>query len=798
MKRSNGKRSSGLVVFICVLCFLILRGVAPALEDENWQNILQHFQGLFRTAEEELHGFEAKLEKHSREFAAQLAKLEKNKGQMTLWFGGSFSPDNLRCLLEGLHGLRRQAESQFAWFATAERKITDYTNKVEELEAEVRSQSIGAPDNEVLNRNLAGVCVLKNHLERIKLAIQKSGEAYAIFLSHLDEAEKSANRKTTSYWTIFYLKQLPSLFSGDTWDELAKNINDAPGEYRLWWSALTGQEEAGRFRQLVLRILVLVLGMGIAGLMVVRKMESRFLPNAGLARFLPAWVLFWGWAAVAWYVRKLSFVYIPLLFCAGEMLLAASFVCFYRFFCRNAGNGGKGWLPAVYPLLFMLFVSLILRTLVGSYGLFLLVWLSALVVCSLHMFGKKIPDDEKSNRHGFTAVKYLMAVLVALTIFGFMPATHLIVSVVFYALVTAGIGLNLIRCLKAMEKEAKEKEAHALPVGVIFGLGAPAIILSLAYLNLWFLSLHVGGDRVLEYILSFELRWEDYHINVRKSALIIIGFYITKSMAFIGEFFIARCREGMDAAVLEALQTAAKYLLWGFFALGVLALLGFNLMSLTVVAGGLSVGIGFGLQHIVNNLLSGLILLFGRSLQSGDTIQIGETLGMVRKVTIRNTIVQTRDNATLFVPNSDLITNKLINWSHRDKRVRLKVNVGVAYGTDPEKVKRLLYKAAVSLPSVLSSPMPDVIFADFGASTLDFTLRFWIDDVDNDNRVLSDIRSAINHIFNENGIEIAFPQTTLHIQSAPGLEKFFERNRRVGPGGLPVPDAMLPITGTAK
>jgi len=391
-----------------------------------------------------------------------------------------------------------------------------------------------------------------------------------------------------------------------------------------------------------------------------------------------------------------------------------------------------------------------------------------------------------------------MPVLAALSIFGFMPATHLVVSVVFYALVTAGIGLNLTRRRKAMEKGAKEKESHALPVGVISGLGSPAIILSLAYLNLWLLSLHVGGNRILEGILSFELRWEDYHINVKKFALIIIGFYITKSMAFIGEFFIARCREGMDAAVLEALQTAAKYLLWGFFALGVLALLGFNLMSLTVVAGGLSVGIGFGLQHIVNNLLSGLILLFGRSLQSGDTIQIGETLGMVRKVTIRNTIVQTRDNATLFVPNSDLITNKLINWSHRDKRVRLKVNVGVAYGTDPEKVKRLLYKAAVSLPSVLSSPMPDVIFSDFGASTLDFTLRFWIDDVDNDNRALSDIRSTINHIFNENGIEIAFPQTTLHIQSAPGLEKFFERNRQLGPGDAPELDAMPPERGTAK
>ena len=208
----------------------------------------------------------------------------------------------------------------------------------------------------------------------------------------------------------------------------------------------------------------------------------------------------------------------------------------------------------------------------------------------------------------------------------------------------------------------------------------------------------------------------------------------------------------------------------GVYAVTVLYLLGFSPTSLAVVAGGLSVGVGFGLQNIVNNCISGLILLFGRSILVGDTLQLGEIRGVVRKVHIRNTVVQTFDNATIFIPNSELISGRIINWSHRDKRVRISIPVGVAYGSDLAKVTELLLEAAKHSQHALAEPAPEVLLTTFGASSQDFTLRVWLDKSNNADTAGSDIRLAIDKLFREAGVEIAYPQTDLHIKTAPALE----------------------------
>ena len=283
-----------------------------------------------------------------------------------------------------------------------------------------------------------------------------------------------------------------------------------------------------------------------------------------------------------------------------------------------------------------------------------------------------------------------------------------------------------------------------------------------------------GGADVFLKILSFKVNWRAFSLSLKEITFIVVGFYLTKTAIFTSDTFFTRLpryRPDLDQVVVESLLTLFRYIWWAFFGLYLLLLLGIDLTSLAVIAGGLSVGIGFGLQHIVNNFFSGLILLAGRSIQSGDTIQIGHTLGDVRKVTIRNTVVQTRENATLFVPNSDLITNQLINWSHRDPRVVREIEVGVAYGTDTGKVTELLLQASRTHPNVLPDPTPEVLFWNFGASTLDFKIKFWIDNVYNDSRVLSDIRYEIDRFFRGNGIEFAYPQSDLHLRTAPALEK---------------------------
>lgn len=225
----------------------------------------------------------------------------------------------------------------------------------------------------------------------------------------------------------------------------------------------------------------------------------------------------------------------------------------------------------------------------------------------------------------------------------------------------------------------------------------------------------------------------------------------------------------MDSGSIQSLDTIVTYVFWSVFTLTTLGLLGLSFRNLAVIAGGLSVGLGFGLQNIVNNFIGGLILLFGRSIQPGDLLEIDDIRGHVRKVTIRNTLVKAFSGATIFVPNSLLISQKMTNWSHADRRYRQEIKIGVAYGSDVEKVTDLLLTAAKQSDKVLNLPPPRVRFLDFGDNTLVFSLRVWIKGW-SDRYADSEVRYHIDRIFRENNIEISFPQLDLHIRSAEGLK----------------------------
>lgn len=196
-----------------------------------------------------------------------------------------------------------------------------------------------------------------------------------------------------------------------------------------------------------------------------------------------------------------------------------------------------------------------------------------------------------------------------------------------------------------------------------------------------------------------------------------------------------------------------------------LRMLGFGLNQITILGGALGVGIGFGLQAIVNNFVSGLILLFERPIKVGDMIELGEDLGEVKELGLRATTVQTFDNAEIVIPNSELITGSVTNWTLAEKRARVRVPVGVAYGTDIEKVLGILLSCADDHPMVLSTPKPRALFLAFGASSLDFELRVWIHDVNDRLEVLSGLNQEIEYEFSEADIEIPFPQTDLHLRT---------------------------------
>jgi len=197
--------------------------------------------------------------------------------------------------------------------------------------------------------------------------------------------------------------------------------------------------------------------------------------------------------------------------------------------------------------------------------------------------------------------------------------------------------------------------------------------------------------------------------------------------------------------------------------------LGFDFTKLTIIMGALGVGIGFGLQGIVNNFVSGLILLFERPLREGDTIELGEKSARIKKIGLRATIVETFDQADVIIPNADLINNRVINWTLANRQVRLSVPVGVAYGSDVSLVVETLLACAKQHEEVAKSPTPEVLFLNFGESSLDFELRVWIPDADLRLRVRSDLYHAIEQVFRESDIEIPFPQMDLHLRETEGV-----------------------------
>ena len=221
----------------------------------------------------------------------------------------------------------------------------------------------------------------------------------------------------------------------------------------------------------------------------------------------------------------------------------------------------------------------------------------------------------------------------------------------------------------------------------------------------------------------------------------------------------------MDGGVRNSLKTLIGYVgLVIAFMTGV-GMLGFNLSNLAIIAGALSVGIGFGLQSIVNNFVSGLILLFERPIKVGDWVVTNSGEGIVKKISVRSTEVETFDRSSILIPNSELISSSVTNWTHKNKIGRVIVPVGVAYKEDPDQIMGILREVSTRVEGVLKDPPPQIFFMAFGDSSIDFELRLFIPDVTQGPVVRTRARIEIFKAFREAGVEIPFPQRDIHIRS---------------------------------
>ncbi|NPU83896.1 MAG: mechanosensitive ion channel family protein [Syntrophaceae bacterium] len=224
----------------------------------------------------------------------------------------------------------------------------------------------------------------------------------------------------------------------------------------------------------------------------------------------------------------------------------------------------------------------------------------------------------------------------------------------------------------------------------------------------------------------------------------------------------------IDLGVRIAIGSIVKYALLTIGFVIILQTAGIDLSSITILFGALGVGIGFGLQNITNNFVSGLIILFERPIKVGDRIEVSGIAGDVVDISMRATTIVTNDNISIIVPNSEFISSTVINWSHTDRSVRFNFPVGVSYREDPLKIRELLLEIALDHPGILKEPRPDVLFTEYGDSALMFNLRVWTSEYVNRPGVLkSHLYYEISRRFREAGVEIPFPQRDIHIKEMP-------------------------------
>lgn len=234
-------------------------------------------------------------------------------------------------------------------------------------------------------------------------------------------------------------------------------------------------------------------------------------------------------------------------------------------------------------------------------------------------------------------------------------------------------------------------------------------------------------------------------------------------------------RETFDRGIANSVHAGIGYLGVALAALVGISYAGFDLSNLALIAGALSVGIGFGLNAIASNFISGLIMLIERPIKVGDWVVVGQHQGYVRHISVRATEIETFDRASVLVPNSDFMTSPVQNWTLRNAMGRIIINVGVAYHEDPERVLKVLQDVAADCRVLLRSPAPAVVFENFGASSLDFSVRGYIADVNTTLSSATQLRLDIFKALREKDIEIPFPQHDIHLRDLDGVKDMFHR-----------------------
>lgn len=338
--------------------------------------------------------------------------------------------------------------------------------------------------------------------------------------------------------------------------------------------------------------------------------------------------------------------------------------------------------------------------------------------------------------------------------------------------------------------DAEQSEALSRTLSFLLNAGLALVALPLILVT-WGYSLSEAMAWLKAAVFGFEIG--DVRISLAR-ILIAIGLFL--ALVFVTRLAqrwldtgVLRSRR-LDPGIANSIRTAVGYTGFIVATLAAVSYGGLDITNIAIVAGALSVGIGFGLQSIINNFVSGLILLVERPIKVGDRVSVKGQEGFVRRISVRSTEIETADKASLIVPNSEFITSTVTNWTHRNALGTATVKVSVSYKSDPERVREILQKVGAECPTVLQHPAPSVGFDGFGANGLDFSLSTVIPDVTKAATVQTELRFRILTAFREAGIEMPYAQHDVHLRDLDLVRTVLTRlgEERARQAGVTFPD----------
>ncbi|HLZ02071.1 MAG TPA: mechanosensitive ion channel domain-containing protein [Bradyrhizobium sp.] len=319
--------------------------------------------------------------------------------------------------------------------------------------------------------------------------------------------------------------------------------------------------------------------------------------------------------------------------------------------------------------------------------------------------------------------------------------------------------------------ERSRREQLALPISLLLKLAV--LVFSVPFIMLqWGYTWPDIQDWYRQLFFGFHIANTQVTFGALLASIMVFGLGYAAARLFQGWLDVQVLQPaGISGGVRHSIRTGVGYAGILIAALAAVSYAGFNLSSLAIVAGAFSIGIGFGLQNLVNNFVSGLILLAERPIRVGDLVVVGGEEGYVRKISVRSTEIETFDRAHVLIPNSSFVSDKVKNWTLRNSVRRVTISIGTAYACNPRQVREVLLKVARSNPDVLHTPEPVVDLREFGASSLNFILYVFIDDISKTVRVRTDLSMAIFDAFADAGIEIPFTQTDVNIRNIDRLHE---------------------------